>query len=125
MPAPEEEVLPVIDLDSEEEIAPEAAVVSVGESGLGWLVKSGKSPSHASQLEWMAPAYSHLYPRTPAVPPPPQADEATSSQSSSEFAIVPDVDRPGPSRRTRVVTSSESDSSGDSDGPSSRSSRMT
>ena len=62
MLAPEEEVLPVIDLDSQEEIVPEAAIVSAGESGPGWLVESGKSSSHASRLEWMAPAYSHLYP---------------------------------------------------------------
>ena len=125
MPAPEEEVLPVIDLDSEEEIAPEAAIVSAGKSGPGWLTKSGKSSSHSSRLEWMAPAYSHLYPRTPAIPPPPPAEEATSSQSSSEFVVVPDLDRPSPSRRARVVTSSGSDSSGDSNGLSSHSSQMT
>ena len=48
MPAPEEVVLPVIDLDLEEEIAPKAVVVSAGESGLGWLVESDESSSHAS-----------------------------------------------------------------------------
>ena len=124
MPAPEEEVLPVIDLDSEEEIELEAATVSASESGLGWLVENDESSSHASRLEWMAPAYNHLYPCTPAVPPPPPADETTSSQSSSEFAVVPDLDRPGTSRVARAVTSLDSDSSRDPDGPSSRSSQM-
>ena len=64
-------------------------------------------------LEWMALAYASWYPRSSTVLTAPPTVEVVSSRSSSEFAVVPDIDRPGPSCAARVVVSSGSSSVGD------------
>ena len=51
LPAPEEEVEPVVELDLVEEVVPELAAKSVEESGPGWLVESDESASHNYRLE--------------------------------------------------------------------------
>ena len=73
--------------------------------------------------EWMAPAYAGYYSRPPPVQSPP-AEGTGSSQSSTEFAVVPELDRPDPSCAVRASTSSDSDSSGDSEDSSVQMSRV-
>ena len=108
LPASEEEVEPIAELDLMEEVGPEPVVESVEESGLGCLVESNESLSQDYRLKWMAPAYSSQYPRSSTIPTLLPVVEVISSQSSSEFAVLPDIDRPGPSCATRVVISSDS-----------------
>ena len=104
-----------MDLDPAEEVAPELAVESIDESGPGWLVESEDSLSQDYRLEWIAPAYTSRYPQLPTVQPPRPTVGVAPSQSSSEFAVVPDVDRPGPSRAAKAVSSSDSSLEGDLD----------
>ena len=114
----------MIELDLVEEVAPELAAESVEESGPRWLVGSDESASHNYQLEWMASAYASQYPRSSTVPTAPPAVEVVSSRSSLEFAVVPDIVRPGPLCAARVVVSSGSSLVGDPASPVSHSSRM-
>ena len=51
-----------------------------------------------------------------AVQTPPPVVAANSSQSSSEFAVVPDIDLLGLSQDARVVPPSDSSSTGHTDG---------
>ena len=95
-------------------IAPEPVVESVEENGPSDLVVSEQSSGLDYRDEWMAPAYAGYYPRLPPVQSPP-AEGTGSSQSSSEFVVVPELDRPGPSCAARAPTSSDADSSGDSE----------
>ena len=94
--------------DMEMMLAPEPAAEFVEDSRPGWLVESDESPSYDYRLEWMAPAYAHLYPRSPIAPILSPAAEVISSRSSFEFAVIPDLDRPGPYHTVRVVMSSDS-----------------
>ena len=82
----------------------------VEENGPRWLVKSEESSSHDYRFEWMAPLTPIGTPGLPQL-------AAISSRSSSEFVVVPDIDRPGPSHTARVVISSDSSSEGDPDSP--------
>lgn len=118
LPEPEEDAEPVIELDPMEEAAPEPAVESVEESGPRWLVESDKSDNQDYRLEWMASAHSSCYPRSSTIPTLPLAVEVVSSQSSSEFAVVPDIDKRGLSGAAIVVISSNSNSMGDTDSSS-------
>ena len=117
LPASEEDVEPVVELDPMEEVAPEPTVESVEESGPGWLVESEESSSHDYRLEWMAPTYVHRYPKSLIAPTLPPAVDVISSQSSSKFTVVPDINKPGPSRTTRVVISCDSSLEGNLDSP--------
>ena len=101
-----------------EEIAPEPDLESVEQDGPGWLVESEESAGQDYCDEWMAPAYVSRYPRFPPAQSSPPVEGIGSSQPSSEFVVVPDLDRPGPSHVAKAPTSSDSDSSGDSEDPS-------
>ena len=87
------------------------------EGGPRWLVESEESSSHNWMLEWMTAPYASYYRRSPATRTPPLVVEVSSSQSSLEFAVVPDLDRLGPSRTVGVVVSSDSSSGEDPDSP--------
>ena len=102
---PEVDEDPIIDFDSLEEFIPVPEVESTEESGPRWLVESDESSVGDSHLEL-----------TPAAQAPPPVVETDSSQSSSEFAVVPDIDLSGPSRDASVVIPSDSSSAGDTDG---------
>ena len=116
---PEEDDEPMIDLDPEQEATPEPTAESVDESGPGWLVESEESESQDYRLEWMAPAHSSRYPRSPTVPAPPPEVEVVPSRSSLEFTVVPDIDQSGSSETSMIVISSDSSSIGDTDSSSS------
>ena len=92
-------------MDSLEEFIPVPEVESIEESGPGWLVESDDSLGGDDH-----PAM------TLAVQTPPPTIETDSTQSSSEFAVVPDIDLPGPSRDARVILPSDSSLTGDADG---------
>ena len=104
---PEEDIEeePVIDVDSPEEFIPVPEVEFTKESGPGCLVESNDSSGGDGHLE--------LTPAAQASPPVVGTD---SSLFSSEFAVVPDIDLPGPSHDVGVVSLSDSRSIGDTDG---------
>ena len=124
LPAPEEDVEPMIELDLVEEAVPELAAKSVKESRPGWLIENDESSNHDYRLEWMAHAYAGQYPKSSTVLIAPPAVEVISSQSSLEFTVVLDIDRPRPSCTAKVVIPSNSSSMGDPNSPDSPSSRM-
>ena len=121
---PEVEMQPApVEVD-EPVVAPEPEVESVEEDGPGWLVESEESADPDYRDEWMAPAYASRYPRSPPAQSPPPVEGIGSSQPSSEFAVVPDLDRSGPSQVAKTPTTLDSDSSGDSDDLSLQMSRV-
>ena len=98
---------PVIDVDSPKEFIPVPEVESAEESGSGWLVENDDSLGGDGHLEL-----------APMVQAPPPVIEIDSTQSSSEFAVVPDIDLPGPSHDACNVLPSDSSTAGDTDGVS-------
>ena len=98
---------PVIDVDSPKEFIPVPEVEFTEENGPGWLVESDDSSGGDGHPELIF-----------AVQAPPPAIETDSTQSSSEFAVVPNIDLPGPSRDACVTNPSDSSTAGDTDGVS-------
>ena len=96
---------PIIDLDSPEEFILVPEVESIEDSGPGWLVESDSSLGGDGHLEL-----------TPMAQAPPLVVETDSSQSSTEFAVVLDIDLLGPSRDACIVIPSDSSSAGDTNG---------
>ena len=122
-PEPDVEMQPVPAAVDEPVVAPEPVVESVEEDGPSDLVGSEQSSGPDYRDEWMAPAYAGYYPRLPPVQSPP-AEGTGFSQSSSEFIVVPEMVKPGPSCAASASTSSDSDSSGDSEDSSVQMSRV-
>ena len=87
----------IIDVDSPEEIVPVLEAESTEESGPGWLVESADSSDRDGHAE-----------TAPVVPTPPPVVAADSSQSSSGFAVVPDIDLLGSPHDTDGLSTSDS-----------------
>ena len=88
---------PIIELDFPEEFIPVPEVESTEESGPDWLVESDDSSGGDSHDEV-----------APAVQTPPPIAAVDSSQTSSKFAVVPDIDLLGSPHDTDGLSTSDS-----------------